>query len=137
MPSLLLNWRLWACLLLVAVGGVAGWKLKPVPSPVVQTVDVEKVVTRTVVVEKRPDGTVTETTTDSTSESKSNSTIPARPSLPIYSVAATASMLLSDPSRKPDISIMAYRRFGDTNAWGGVGYSQYNKAVLIGVRVDF
>lgn len=144
---LLANWRTYVVILLLSLGGWGGWKanswMRPqpqAPAPVINTVTVERVVTRTVTVVRAPDGTETTTTTDTTASkdtSNSKPTVPVfnRPKWSAEGIVATKVQDFSIP--KPAWSALLYHRLGDTNAWAGAGYDFGNKAVLLAVRVDF
>lgn len=145
MLPLLTNWRTYVALALLSLGGWGGWSantlLRPVPvapPPVTNTVTVERVVTRTVTVIKRPDGTVEEVTTETTADSSTNTSKPTPAVKPKWSAEAIAAVKPRGfELPKPDWSALVYRRLGDTNAWAGGGYDFGNKAVLLAVRVDF
>lgn len=141
---LLSNWRTYAVLLLLALGGWGGWSankwLNPVTPPlppVTNTVTVEKVVTHTVTKVVQPDGTVTETTTETTASTNTSTSKPAPVYKPKWSAETIASMRPEWKLPRPDWSALVYHRLGDTNAWVGGGYSFSNKAILAAVRVDF
>lgn len=143
----LLNWRIYVCLVLLALGGFGGYKLNAYLNPqlpqltVTQTNTVEKIVNHTVTVTTHADGTSTTTT----SETTANKTVAEReavapaPYLPRWSVASWAEITdwKSWPIAKPSWSVMGYRRLGDSGAWAGAGWDNGQKGVLIGLRVDF
>ncbi len=148
MFPLISNWRVYVAVLLVALGGVGGWKaskwLAPeqvVPAPVTNTVVVDHVVTRTVTVTKAVDGTTTTTTTDTTDDHSSNTSKPTEMQFrqPRWSVDIAAGLRPYWPVQRPDWTVMGYHRLGETNAWAGAGYrfGGETNAILLGVRVDF
>lgn len=144
--GLLSNWRTYVVLLILSLGGWGGWSantlLRPTPAPlppVTNTITVEKVITRTVTVVKKPDGTETTTTTETTASTNTTSSKPAPAAVkPKWSAEAVAAV---KPEKwelpKPKWSALLYHRLGDTNAWLGGGYDFGNKAALLAVRVDF
>lgn len=145
--TLLSNWRTYVVLLILSLGGWGGWSantlLRPTPvasPPVTNTVTVEKVITRTITVTKKPDGTETTTTTETTASTNTTSSKPAPVAVrPKWSAEALAAV---KPERswklpKPEWSALLYHRVGDTNLWAGGGYDFGNKAALLAVRVDF
>jgi hypothetical protein len=145
LPTFLLNWRLWAVAVVMCLGVFVGWKLNatmnppPPPVTVTRTEVQEKVVNHTVTIIKKPDGTVTTTTSDETATKQSEAAVPTSVKIiqAKWSVATWATILDWKKWEKPEWSVMGYRRLGETNAWAGAGYDNGQKAVLIGVRVDF
>lgn len=143
MLMLLSNWRTYVVAALISGGAWLGWSandwLTPAsqaPTPVTNTVVVERVVTRTVTVTKQPDGTVTETTTETTADTSSSTSKPAPVSKPKWSAEAIAEIRPA-AWREPTWAAMGYHRLADTNAWVGMGWDNGSNAVLAGVRVDF
>jgi len=148
--TLLANWRTYVVLLILSLGGWGGWQantlFRPMPPapppPVTNTITVERVVTRTVTVIKRPDGTVEEVTTETTADTNTNTSKPTpvvRPKWSAEAIAAVKPESWSDQSIRPRInwSGVLYHRVGDTNLWAGGGYDFGNRAALLAVRVDF
>lgn len=145
MLPLLTNWRTYVVLALLSLGGWGGWSANtllrspPAPTPLTNTVVVEKVVTRTVVVTRKPDGTETTTTTETQTSTNTTQSKPApvviKPKWSAEALAAVKPRGWELP--KPTWSSILYHRVGDTNAWLGGGYDFGNKAALLAVRVDF
>lgn len=145
--SLLANWRTYVVLLLLSLGGWGGWSantlLRPTPvapAPITNTVTVERVVTRTVVVTRKPDGTETTTTTETTANTSTNTSKPTAVTVikPRWSAEAIAAMQAQKwEIPRPQWSALIYHRLGDTNAWVGGGWDFSQKSVLAAVRVDF
>lgn len=145
--TLLANWRTYVVLLILSLGGWGGWSantlLRPTPAapaPITNTVTVERVVTRMIVVTKKPDGTETTTTTDTTADTSTNTSKPTaivttRPRWSAEAIAAVKPKGWELP--KPDWSAILYHRVADTNLWAGAGYDFGHKAALLAVRVDF
>lgn len=144
---LLLNWRLYLVLAVLALGGWGGWWanswMNPpaaVLPPVTNTVVVERVVTKTVTVSKQPDGTETTTTTETTEDTSTNTSKPTNivTYKPKWSVEGLMSLKPQGYTvPKPEWSALLYHRLWDTNAWAGAGYDFGNKAALLAVRIDF
>lgn len=146
----LMNWRIYACLVLLALGGLGGYKLEAYLNPalppvtVTQTNTVEKIVNHTITVTTHADGTST-TTTSETTDTKTiaeKEVTPPAINLPKYSLAGWAELtdwkkILAGQVTRPDWGAMAYRRLGDSNAWAGAGWNNASKGILIGVRIDF
>lgn len=140
----LINWRVWLAATLLCLGGVGGWRLNAFlhPSqsalaPETRTVVVDRIITKTVTITKRPDGTVIEETSETTSDHSSNTSKPTPVPRPQWSVGALASVAPRYPVPRPEWSVVAYRRLGDTNAWAGGGWDFEKKSALLGVRIDF
>lgn len=144
--GLLSNWRTYVVLLILSLGGWGGWTantlIRPSPEatpPVTNTVVVEKVVTRTVTVTKRPDGTTVTETAETTASTNTTKSVPApaavRPKWSVETVVAVKPRGWELP--KPDWSALLHHRVGDTNLWAGGGWDFGNKAALLSVRVDF
>lgn len=145
--GLLSNWRTYVVLLILSLGGWGGWSantlLRPTPAapaPITNTVTVERVVTRTIVVTKQPDGTETTTTTETTADTSTNTSKPTpvvvyKPKWSAEALAAVKPKGWALP--KPEWSGLLYHRLWDTNAWAGGGYDFGNKAALLAIRVDF
>jgi hypothetical protein len=143
----LLNWKVYICLVLLALGGFGGYKLNAYLNPVLpaltvtQTNTVEKIVNHTVTVTTHSDGTST-TTTSETTDNKTvaeKEVTPPAVNLPKWSVSSWAEITdwKTWPLAKPEWGVMEYRRLGDSNAWAGAGWDNASKGILIGVRIDF
>jgi hypothetical protein len=109
--------------------------------------EVEKVVTKTVIVkETKPDGTTTTTETTEVEKDKTSVTDKDKTTKPLspvspgvhlrYSVGVNWTPKIDADVYKPT-GITAARRLGDTNMWGTSGYDWNTKAMSVGLRVDF
>lgn len=127
------KWKLVLCGLLMCLSGYLGWQLHPESEPVVTTVD--RIQTRIVTVEKRPDGTVIERTETSDQKRTEKERVVAS-SKQKYSTQVNARVGL-EKWMPPSYDAMLFRRIGDTNAWAGVGYNYRENMMLLGIRIDF
>lgn len=149
---MLLNnkWVRYLVIVLVAggLGAIAALELRPLPPATVvekrvegkkETVVVERVVTKTV----KPDGTVTETTTekaksqvvDTRKSERKEKTAVFRPKT-TYSLDLRYLPAISEPPSFRHMDVTIGRRLGDSNTWVTAGYDVKHGQVTLGLRYE-
>jgi len=125
---------------LVLLSGYIGYRLAPVPDPVIQekVVTQEQVVEKIVTVTKRPDGTVIETVEERKKESSQQlaSSKPSQKKLSKYSVAALTQPDFSNGNVTDIWTLTAGFRIGELPLWMEAGTNSH-KDVLVGLRLEF